>query len=149
MNLINTWNPLREMEALQSHILGAMNRATPPVNGGDAGPSAEWAPVVDISEDANEYLIRAELPGVNKEDVKVTVESGSLTLKGERRFEKEEQNTKYHRVERSYGTFTRCFNMPDDTDPARVSAEFKDGVLHLKLPKNEEKKPRQIEVLVN
>jgi HSP20 family protein len=152
MNLINTWNPIREMEALQNHLLRAINLSTPPSPGGDARQSlttTEWAPTVDISEDPNQYLIKAELPEVKREDVKVTVENGVLTLKGERLFEKEEKDTKYHRVERSYGTFMRSFTMPDDADADKVTAEFKDGVLHVKLPKSEAKKPRQIEVLVN
>jgi HSP20 family protein len=151
MNSITTWNPFREMEAMQDRILRAMNLNSQR-NGGENRQSlttTEWAPSVDISEDANQYLIKAELPEVRKEDVKVTVENGVLTLKGERRFEKEEKDTKYHRIERSYGSFQRSFSMPDDADPAKVAAEFKDGVLHVRLPKCESKKPRQIEVLVN
>lgn len=152
MNLISTWNPIREMEALQNHLLRAINLNTPPAQGGDGRQSlttTEWAPTVDISEDANQYLIKAEIPEVKRDDVKVTVENGVLTLKGERLFDKEEKDTKYHRIERSYGTFMRSFTMPDDADADKVTAEFKDGVLHVKLPKSEAKKPRQIEVLVN
>jgi HSP20 family protein len=152
MNLINTWNPIREMEALQNHLLRAFHQNTHPSAGSDSRQSlttTEWTPTVDISEDANQYLIKAELPEVKREDVKVTVENGVLTLKGERLFEKDEKDTKYHRIERSYGSFMRSFTMPDDADADKVTAEFKDGVLHVKLPKSEAKKPRQIEVLVN
>ena len=108
----------------------------------------EWAPLVDISEDAQEYLIKAELPEVNKEDVKVTAEEGTLTIMGERKFLKEEKGRKYHRVERAYGSFGRSFALPDDVSPAKVSAEFKDGVLTVHLVKTEKAKPQQIEVKV-
>ncbi len=151
MNTITTWNPFREMEAMQDRILRAMNLNSSR-RGDDARQSltvAEWAPSVDISEDANEYLIKAELPEVNKEHVKVTVENGVLAIKGERRFESEQKDKKFHRIERSYGSFMRSFSMPDDADPDKVSAEFKDGVLQVRLPKCEAKKPKQIEVSVN
>jgi len=109
---------------------------------------AEWAPLVDISEDDQEYLIKAELPEVKKEDVKVTAEEGTLTITGERKFAKEEKGKKYHRVERAYGSFERNFSFPDDANPAKVSAEFKDGVLSVHLAKTEKAKPQQIEVRV-
>jgi len=109
----------------------------------------EWSPLVDISEDANEYLIKAELPEVRKEDVKVTAEAGTLTIMGERKFENGEQGKKYHRVERAYGTFGRTFSLPADASPAKVSAEFKDGVLTVHLVKDEKAKPQQIEVKVS
>ena len=107
---------------------------------------AEWAPLVDISEDEKEYLIKAELPEVKKDDVKVTAEEGTLTITGERKFEKDEKGKKYHRVERSYGSFVRNFSLPDDASPAKVSATFKDGVLSVHLGKTEKAKPQQIEV---
>lgn len=109
---------------------------------------AEWAPLVDISEDDREYLIKAELPEVKKENVKVTAEEGTLTITGERKFEKDEKGRKYHRVERSYGSFVRNFSLPDNASPAKVSAEFKDGVLTVHLAKAEKAKPQQIEVKV-
>lgn len=151
MNTITTWNPFRDMEAMQDRILRAMNLSTSR-RGEDARQSlttSDWAPTVDISEDANEYLIKAELPEVGKDDVKVTVENGVLTLCGERRLEKEENNRKFHRIERSYGSFMRSFSMPEDADPEKVAAEFKDGLLMVRLPKCEAKKPRQIEVQVS
>lgn len=109
---------------------------------------AEWAPLVDISEDDKEYLIKAELPEVKKEDVKVTAEEGTLTIMGERKFEKEEKGKKYHRVERAYGSFVRNFSLPDDASPAKVTAEFKEGVLTVHLAKIEQAKPQHIEVKV-
>jgi HSP20 family protein len=151
MNSINIWNPVREMEAMKHNILRAMNLSA--LRRGEDGrqslTTAEWAPCVDITEDGNEYLIKAELPEVGKQDVKVTVENGVLSLKGERRFEREEKDKKYHRIERSYGSFVRSFSIPDDADPDKVAAEFKDGILQVRLPKNDARKPKQIEVTVN
>jgi HSP20 family protein len=117
-------------------------------NGKEALTVADWTPTVDISETDGEYLIKAELPEVKKEDVKVTLEDGVLTLTGERRQEKEEKTTKYHRVERSYGSFVRSFSLPELVDETKVKAEYKDGVLSLHLPKSEKAKPRAIEVKV-
>lgn len=110
---------------------------------------ADWSPSVDISEDEKEYLIKAELPEVKKEDVKVSVENGVVSIRGERKFEKEEKNKKFHRVERSYGSFQRSFSLPEDADAAKVTAEYKDGLLQVRLGKNEAKQPRQVEVKVN
>jgi HSP20 family protein len=109
---------------------------------------ADWMPTVDISETEGEYLIKAELPEVRKEDVKVTVENGVLTLQGERRQEKEEKGKRFHRVERSYGSFVRSFTLPESVDDSSVKAEYKDGVLNLHLPKSEKVKPRAIDVKV-
>ena len=103
---------------------------------------------MDISETDGEYLIKAELPEVKKEDVKVTLEDGVLTIQGQRRQEKEEKTTKYHRIERSYGTFVRSFSLPDQVNESGVKAEFKDGMLNLHIPKSEKAKPRAIEVKV-
>jgi HSP20 family protein len=104
--------------------------------------------VVDIAEDDQEYMITAELPEVKKEDVKVTVENGVLTITGDRKFEKEEK-TKYHRVERCYGSFARAFTLPDNGDATKVNAEFKDGVLRVRVAKTEAARPKQIEVKVS
>jgi HSP20 family protein len=138
------------MEALR-HGLGSLLGRSPaqrPEGQEELMAAAEWAPLVDISEDDKEYLIEAELPEVNKEDVKVTAEDGRLTILGERKFEKEEKNRKYHRVERAYGSFGRSFSLPVDASPAKVSAEFKDGVLTVHLAKDEKAKPQHIEVKV-
>ena len=109
---------------------------------------AEWAPAVDVIEDDKEYLIKVELPEVHKDDVKVTVENGNLTITGERKAEKEEKNRKYHRLERFYGRFERSFSVPTDADESKVNAEFKDGVLRVHLAKSEKALPKQIEVKV-
>ena len=151
MNTLTRWNQLRELEALQ-HGLGSLFSRSPVHSlEGQEEPMrvAEWAPLVDISEDDKEYLIKAELPEVKREDVKVTAEEGTLTITGERKFEKEEKGRKYHRVERSYGSFVRSFSLPDDASPAKVSAEFKDGVLSVHLAKTQKAKPTHIEVKVS
>jgi HSP20 family protein len=108
----------------------------------------EWAPLVDIAEDDKEYLLKVELPEVQKDDVKVTVEGGTLTISGERKAEKEEKGRKFHRVERYYGRFERSFSIPDDAEADNVKAEFKDGVLRVHLAKSEKARPKQIEVKV-
>jgi HSP20 family protein len=109
---------------------------------------ADWTPSVDISETTAEYVIKAEIPEVKKEDVKVTLEHGVLTVQGIRRQEPEDKGRKYHRVERSYGTFVRSFSLPDLVDDTKVQAVFKEGILILHLPKSEKAKPKAIEVKV-
>ena len=149
-NTLTRWNPLRELEDFQNRILGAFNPTSARRgNGQDSLALPEWMPVVDIAEDDKEYLITAELPEVKKEDVKVTVENGVLTITGERKFEKEETNKKWHRVERSYGSFARTFALPDNGDAAKVNAEFKDGMLKVRIAKSEAARPKQIEVKVS
>jgi HSP20 family protein len=108
--------------------------------------SSEWAPLVDIAEDDKAYLIKAELPEVEKNDIKVTLERSVLTISGERKAEKEEKGKRFHRIERSYGSFVRSFTLPDDADGEHVSADFKNGVLHVKVLKTEKSKPKQIDV---
>jgi HSP20 family protein len=150
MNALKRWNQRKALEAWQ-HALGSLVNPPPvPWPEGQEEPLAvaEWSPLVDISEDDNEYLIKAELPEVKKEDVKVTAEEGTLTIMGERKFEKEEKGKKYHRVERAYGSFGRSFSLPDDASPEKVSAEFKDGVLTVHLAKTAKVRPQQIEVKV-
>ena len=150
MNTLTRWNQLRQLEALQHGLGSLLGRSPAQRPDGQEEPMAvaEWAPLVDISEDDKEYLIKAELPEVKKEDVKVTAEEGTLTIMGERKFEKEEKGKKYHRVERTYGSFGRSFSLPDDASPGKVTAEFKDGVLTVHLAKDEKAKPQQIEVRV-
>jgi HSP20 family protein len=150
MNTLTRLNQLREMEALRHGLGSLLDRSPAQRPGGqeELMAVAEWAPCVDISEDDTEYLIKAELPEVKKEDVKVTAEEGTLTIMGERKFEKEQKNKKYHRVERAYGRFGRSFSIPDDASPAKVSAEFKDGVLTVHLAKDAKAKPQHIEVKV-
>lgn len=104
---------------------------------------------MDITEDEKEYLIKAELPEMKKEHVKLTVHDNVLAISGERKYEKEEKDTKYHRIERAYGSFMRSFTLPEDADGSKVSAEYKDGILNVHLPKSAQVKPKSIEVKVS
>jgi len=151
MNTLTRWDPFKEMDEMQKRLSSIFGLA--PLRRGDGEKETmtvtEWSPLVDISEDEKEYLIKAELPEVKKEDVKVTVEKGVLTITGERKFEKEEKDKRYHRIERSYGSFLRSFTLPDEADESKVNAEFKDGVLLVHLHKNEKVRPKSIEVKVS
>ena len=151
MQTLTRWEPFREMEDFQNRLSTLFGR-TPLRRGNGHGREeitlADWTPLADITEDEREYLIKAELPELQREDVKVTVENGVLTITGERKFEKEEKKKKYHRVERGYGTFMRSFTLPDDADFNKVNAQFKNGVLMVHVPKSERAQPKQIEVKV-
>lgn len=151
MNALKHRGQLNNMETFQHNLDSLLRHSSTlhPVTQQEPVVAPEWSPLVDISEDEKEYLIKAELPEVRKEDVKVTAEAGTLTIMGERRFENGEQGKKYHRVERAYGTFGRTFSLPPDASPAKVSAEFKDGVLTVHLVKDEKAKPQQIEIKVS
>ena len=105
-----------------------------------------WSPSVDIFETENELVLKADLPDVKSEDIEVRVENQTLTLKGERKFNKDEGNGGYHRIERNYGTFVRTFTVPSTVDPEKVAAEYKNGVLTVRLPKKEAAKPRQVKI---
>jgi HSP20 family protein len=149
MNGLTRWDPFQEIQELQKRLNGLFGST--PVRRGDEREAitvAQWAPLVDIAEDDKEYVVKAELPEVKKDDVKVTVENGVLTVSGERKFEKEEKGKRYHRVERAYGSFVRSFSLPDDADDAQVKAEFKDGVLQVHVAKQEKARPKTIEVKV-
>jgi HSP20 family protein len=149
------WDPFREMEQTANVFNRLfdrpfMTRPFPPLKGEteEALVGIDWAPLVDIEETDKEFLVKAELPEVKKEDVKVALEEGVLTIQGERKMMKEEKDRKVHRVERSYGKFLRSFTVPRDVDEKKVMAEFKDGVLMVHVPKAEVAKPRLIEVKV-
>jgi HSP20 family protein len=143
------WDPFRELEDMSDRLNRMFSHpALPQTNGKETMVVADWVPSVDVSETDGEYQIKAEIPDVKKEDVKVTLEDGVLTIQGQRKHEKEETGKKYHRVERSYGSFVRSFTLPDLVDEEKVKAEFKDGVLSLQLPKSEKAKPKAIEVTV-
>ena len=135
MSALTTWNPLREFGSLENRLDRLFGLNWPSRNGEKESMTvAQWTPLVDISEDSNEYLVKAELPELKKEEVKVSVENGELTISGERKSEKEEKGKKFHRIERSYGSFLRSFTLPESVNGDKVSAEFKDGVLSVHLP---------------
>jgi HSP20 family protein len=145
-----TWDPWRELEEMRSQFTKLLGEGLPlrkSVGSEELEPS-EWFPAVDITEDGKEYTIKVELPGLAKENVKVTVENGVLAIAGERLEEKEEKDKKHHRIECSYGSFRRSFTLPGDSSGEKVTAEFKDGVLKVKLPKDETAKPKSVEVKV-
>jgi HSP20 family protein len=149
MNPLAKWNPFRELEDIQNRLVSLFGRTPMRGLGEEAMTVSEWTPLVDIAEDDKEYLVKAELPEVKKEDVKVTVENGVLTIIGERKFEKEEKGKKYHRVERAYGSFMRSFTLPEGAAGEKITAEFKDGVLQVHLAKSAEAKPKSIDVKVD
>ena len=148
MNLIK-WDPFRELEDVSTRLNRIFSR-TPARNQSDNEmlALADWSPSVDISETDVAYLIKGEIPGVKKEDVKVTVQDGMLTIQGERKQEKEEKGKKFHRVECDYGSFVRSFRVPDDADETKVKAEFKNGMINISLPKTEKAKTKVINVSV-
>ena len=144
------WNPWRDLEDVEKRLSEMWGRRPAKGDGEKEAISvAEWSPLVDITEDEKEYLIKAELPDIKKEDVKLTVQDNVLCISGERKYEKEEKDKKYHRVERAYGSFMRSFTVPEDADGSKVAAEYKDGMLKVHLPKSEKAKPKSIEVKVS
>jgi HSP20 family protein len=143
------WNPFKDRDELESRLATMFATREVTGNGGqEALTVAQWTPLVDITEDETEYLIKAELPEMKKEDVRLTVENDVLAISGERKFEKEEKGRKYHRVERAYGSFVRSFSLPEDADGSKVTADFKDGVLRVHLQKSVKAKPKAIEIKV-
>ncbi|MGB8327298.1 MAG: Hsp20/alpha crystallin family protein [Steroidobacteraceae bacterium] len=148
MNLIR-WDPLfSEFDNVFNRVMPRTFAGFPrlPIEGN--GQKLEWTPSTDISETDKEYLIRAELPAVKKEDVQVMVDDGMITIRGERKQQKEEKGEKFHRVEAFYGNFTRSFSLPENVNPDAIRCEDKDGVLTVHLPKTamEKHKPKQIRV---
>jgi len=150
MNAITRWDPFKELDELQSRLSTLFGRSPVRKNGekDELMTVAEWAPLVDIVEDEHEYLIKAELPEVKKEEVRVTVQDGVLSLAGDRKFVREEKDKKYHRLERAYGSFVRTFSLPEDADENKVTADFKEGILQVHLPKSEKARPKNIEVKI-
>jgi len=147
MNIVK-WNPFRELEDIQTRLNRVFNETPLRRTEGDGLFFADWAPAVDIEETDKEYLIKAELPEVKKENVKVEVLDGVLTIEGERTQEKEEKGKRFHKVERSYGKFVRQFALPMEVETTKVQAEYKDGMLNVHLPKTAAGKPKAVEVKV-
>ena len=141
MNTLSIWNPIHEVDELFHNRLAS-------VLGGEGLQSVAWLPVVDIEETEQNYVIRVELPGLDKNKVKVVVENGVLTLSGERDLERKVEGKTFHRVERSHGIFSRSFTLPEDVDSESVVANFKDGLLEIHVAKHEKALPKSIEVRV-
>jgi HSP20 family protein len=149
MNLIK-WDPFRELEDVSSRLNRIFGRPLARMEpNSEMLAMVDWTPSADISETDTAYLIKAEIPGVKKEDVKVTLQDGILTIQGERKSEKEEKDKKFHRIECSYGSFMRSFRVPEDADESGVKAEFKDGILNVTLNKSAKAKPKAINVSVS
>ncbi|MEW6146091.1 MAG: Hsp20/alpha crystallin family protein [Thermodesulfobacteriota bacterium] len=146
---IKVWEPFRSFRPVYGdfdkwfdEVASAHSPVKAPANG-------TWHPYVDVYETEGGYVLKAELPGVNKEDIKIDVSNSTLTLKGEKKFEEKTEKDKYVRIERSYGSFTRTFALSDKVDSENIKAAYKDGVLEITLPKKEEAKPKEIKVEVN
>ncbi len=140
------WDPFRDLSTLQERVSRLFEGRLGPFRGEEA--LSTWAPPVDIYETEHEIVLKADLPEVKLEDVDIQVENNTLTVKGERHFEKEVKEDNYHRVERSYGSFARSFSLPSTVDADKIRAEYQDGVLRITMPKREEAKPKQIKVSV-
>ena len=141
---LTKWDPFREMEAV-------LDRYRAPANTSKTEniTQADWYPTVDVSETDGAYHIHAELPGVKKADIKVTVHDGVLQLSGHRESHHESDDKKVHRIERSYGSFSRSFSLPDNVQDSEVEANFQDGVLEVDIPKSQQEKPKQVDVKIS
>jgi HSP20 family protein len=146
------WDPVRDLRDVAKQFNTLFNTRYPTTASGcDTGACerSDYSPAVDVTEDDARYRIELDLPGVERDDVKVTVENDVLTIRGERKAEREEDDGKVHRIERRFGSFVRTFRVPEDADGELVGASFKNGVLSVSLPKAEKAKPREIEVHVD
>ena len=145
MNLTR-WEPYRELSTLQDRLNRAFGATFGRPERDDELSMAAWAPPVDIAEEKDRIVITAELPGFKEDQIEIQSENGLLTLRGERKFEKESDIKSYHRVERSYGQFVRSFSLPANVDREKIKADFSDGLLRIELPKREDAKPRTIKI---
>ena len=142
---ITRWDPFREVVALQNRVnnlFREMNESDSPLT------TASFVPAVDVYEDAKKVVLKLEVPGIDEKDLDVRVEKNTLTVKGERTFEKEEKEENFHRIERRYGSFYRAFTLPSSVDTGHVDASYTSGVLKLELHKKPEAQPKQIKVNV-
>jgi len=144
-NEVSTWSPFGDVVNMQREV-GRLFDGLFSDFKEDGGLMTSWSPRADVTENNESYVIKAELPGVSKNDVKITVRENILTIKGEKKQEKEEKDHNLHRVERSYGSFERSFSLPSNLKSDKIDAAYKDGVLTVTLPKAEEAKPKEIEV---
>lgn len=147
MTLVN-WSPLRELDDIFERYNRSFRRSLPAASAEQGAEVVQWRPVANISETDKEYIIKAELPEVEKKDVQVTVQEGVITIRGERRYERSDESEKQHRVESFYGSFARSFSLPADADEKRIRAESKDGILKVYIPKAEAVRPQQVEIQV-
>lgn len=141
------WDPFRDLASLRDR----MNRMFEDAAAGRAEDrelaSSTWAPAVDVYETEEEMVLAAEVPGLEDKDIEIKVEDNTLSIRGERKFEKETKEENYHRIERAYGTFSRTFTLPNTVDQERIRAEHENGVLRIHLPKRSETKPRKVKIV--
>jgi HSP20 family protein len=141
------WEPLRELNSLQSEMNRLFNTVfDTPSNGSGGNVLRRWMPAMDLVESGDHFVLRADLPGMSEDDVNIEFEDGTLTVSGERKAEHEESNEGFHRVERSFGSFSRSLTLPQGIDPEAVTASFDRGVLEIRIPKPEQRKPRKIAI---
>ncbi len=146
MTMLTRWDPFRELNLLQDRMNRLFQDYAP--RGEQELTVSNFAPAVDIYEDEHNITVKAELPGIDPKDVDVRVENNTLTIKGERKFEKEEKEENFHRIERRYGNFVRSFILPNTVDTDNVKADYENGVLKIQLAKRAEARPKQIKVNV-
>jgi HSP20 family protein len=137
------WDPTREVDSLQNEV----NRVFDAFFGGGASaPARRWVPAVDVVETDERLLLKMDLPGLDRDDVSIEIRDGVLTVSGQRRAEHEQKSEGYHRIERAFGTFSRSLSLPDGIEPDKVEANFDKGVLEIRVPKPEERKPHRVQI---
>ena len=141
------WDPFENLADIREEMNRLFDRSF--LRRFDGGLDGDFAPAIDVAEEKDSFLVRADLPGLSKDDVSVTLQDNYLTIKGEKKHEVETKEASYYHKERAYGTFTRTIALPVTVDAKKIDAQFKDGVLHVRLPKSEEAKPKQIDVKVS
>lgn len=146
MRLVTRWDPQHGLSGLQEQVNRLFESSFP--GRSDNSALTTWAPAVDIYETENELVVKADLPDVSEKDLDVRIENNTLTIRGERKFEKKVEEENYLRVERTYGSFSRSFSLPNTVNSEAIKAEYKNGVLTIELPKRAESKPKQIKVNV-
>jgi HSP20 family protein len=148
MTVLTRWDPLRDLATLQNRLNRFVRESYSPESPEDTLTTSSFAPPVDVYEDEHHITLKMEVPGIDEKDIDVRIENTNLIVRGERKFEKEEKEENFRRVERQYGSFTRSFTLPSSVDPGQVNADYEKGVLKIKLAKKAEAKPKQIKVNV-
>src|SRR5579864_784413 len=148
MTQLTRWDPLRDLATLQNRLNRFVRQAYSPEGPEEALTTTSFAPPVDIYEDEHNITLKMEVPGIDEKDIDVRIESNTLTVRGERKFEKEEKEENFRRVERQYGSFTRSFMLPSSVETENIQASYDKGVLEIRLAKKAEAKPKQIKVKV-
>jgi HSP20 family protein len=143
------WEPARELGTIQNEMNRLFNSFFDTPTPGNSGAYRRWIPAMDLVETDGEYVLRADLPGLTEQDVNIELEANVLTISGERKSEHDERKEGYFRVERAFGSFQRTLTLPEGTDPEAVKATFDNGVLEVRVPKPEQRKPRRVAISVN